>query len=168
MLKPAILYKDIIEKKFAELMYTKSAFYYMGYPHANVLPQIKVDECYYLYAIIDESKRGEDAVVGYLTYFINLYTDSVERFGLISFDKGNYTVTFDTFALLRELVKKHRRVEWHCVGGNPAAKTYDKFCERYHGYKSVHHKCTKDADGNYLDSYTYEILDHGEEHSDTI
>ena len=164
MLKPAILYKDIIEKKFAELMYTKESFYYHGYQHCNVVPVIKPEDCYYMYAIIDDTKEGEDAVVGYLTYYINLYTDSVDRFGLISFDKGNCTVTLDTFGLLQELVKKHRRVEWNCVGGNPVARVYDKFCKKYNGYKSVHHKCTKDNEGNYLDSYTYEILDHGKEH----
>ena len=101
MLKPAILYKTQIEQKFAELMYTEDAFLYNGYSHSCVLPEIKPEEGYYQWAILD----GE-TVVGYLTYFINGYSDSVERFGLISFDKGNLTVTLDTFTELKRLVKE--------------------------------------------------------------
>lgn len=153
MLKPAILYKTQIEQKFAELMYTEDAFLYNGYSHSCVLPEIKPEEGYYQWAILD----GE-TVVGYLTYFINGYSDSVERFGLISFDKGNLTVTLDTFTELKRLVKEHRRVEWGCVGGNPAESAYDKFCAKYNGYKSIRHKCIRDNLGNFRDSYTYEIL----------
>lgn len=156
MLKPAILYKEEIERKFAEIMYTEDAYYYMGYSHANILPEIKPGEGYYQYAVLDGNE-----VVGFLSYYINNYNDSAERFGMISFKKGNLTLTFDAYWLIKDVIKKYRRVEWHCVGGNPVAKVYDKLCEKYNGYKSVHHKCTKDLNGNYRDSYTYEILNHG-------
>ena len=158
-LKPAILYKEELEKLFAQYLYTKEYFYYNGYCGCNSLPNIKPEDNYYEYAIIDN-----DGVVGYITYYINVCTDSVERFGLFSFKGFNMVVGTQTRDLLIDLVKKHRRVEWRCVEGNPASKTYDHFCKRYNGYKGVFHKCLKDDEGNLLDSYTYEILDHGAPH----
>lgn len=67
-------------------------------------------------------------------------------------------VDLDTFTELKRLVKEHRRVEWRCVGGNPAESAYDKFCAKYNGYKSTCHKCVRDNLGNFRDLYTYEIL----------
>lgn len=153
MLKPAILYKEELEKKFAELLYTEDYFYYNGYAHCNDLPTIKPEDSYYQYAIIDKDK-----VVGYLTYYVNMWSDSAERFGMISFNKGNLTVTMDVYAIIKELIKKHRRIEWRCIEGNPVNRIYKKIVEKYNGYISTAHKCCVDNDGNYRDSYTYEIL----------
>lgn len=156
MLKPAILFKDEIQKKFAEIMYSEDAFYYNGYAHCNLPIKIEPDECLYQWAICDDDK-----VVGYMSYRINMYTDSVDRFGLISFDKGNPVVVSDALYRIQQLVKKYRRIEWHCVSGNPAAKVYDKLCKRYNGYKATMHECTRDNDGNFRDSYIYEIFRKG-------
>jgi hypothetical protein len=153
MLKPAILYKEELEKKFAELLYTQDYFYYNGYAHCNDLPTIKTEDCYYQYAILDGDK-----LVGYLTYYVNMWSDSVERFGLISFEKGNLTVSADVFSKIKEMVRRYRRVEWRCIEGNPVNKVYRKLIERYNGYISTAHKCCVDNDGNYLDNYIYEIL----------
>lgn len=162
MLKPAILFKDEIQKKFAEIMYLDDAFYYNGYAHCNLPIKIEPDECLYQLAICDN-----DEVVGYVSYRINMYTDSVDRFGLISFDKGNSTVVKDVLYLIQQLVKKYRRIEWHCVGGNPAARVYDSICERYNGYKATLHKCVRDNDGNFRDSYIYEIFRKGASDNDS-
>lgn len=156
MLKPAILFKDEIQRKFAEIMYSEDAFYYNGYAHCNLPIKIEPDECLYQWAICDN-----DEVVGYMSYRINMYTDSVDRFGLISFDKGNPVVVSDALYQIQQLIKKHRRIEWHCVGGNPAARVYDSICERYNGYKATLHECTRDNDGNFRDSYIYEIFRKG-------
>ena len=72
--------------------------------------------------------------------------------------KGNPILGIDVFHKLEELIKTHHRVEWHVVGNNPVKRHYDKFCKRHNGY--IHHFCetTKDEKGNYIDSYTYEII----------
>lgn len=158
-LKPAVLYVEELQRLFSNYLYTKEYFYYNGYCGCNTLPNFKPEDNYYEWVIIDN-----DIVVGYITYYINVCTDSVERFGLFSFDPGNIVVGSQTKNLLVDLVSKHRRIEWRCVEGNPASRAYDIFCKRYNGYKGVFHKCVKDDDGNLLDSYTYEILDHGAPH----
>ena len=93
-----------------------------------------------------------------LTYRISDYSDTVQSFGLFSFDKGNPLLGRDVFQKLEELVKTHHRVEWCVVGSNPVKRHYDKFCKRHNGYIHHWHETTKDECGNYIDSYTYEII----------
>ena len=154
MLKPALLYTREITRKFTEHLYTTDYFYYCGYYCGSSLPKIAEEDDLYQYAIVDKS----DNVIGFLTYRISDYSDTVQSFGLFSFDKGNPILGIDVFHKLEELIKTHHRVEWHVVGSNPVKRHYDKFCKRHNGY--IHHFCetTKDEKGNYIDSYTYEII----------
>ena len=41
MLKPAILFKDELERKFEEQMYTQDFFYYTGFDGSTFIPEIK-------------------------------------------------------------------------------------------------------------------------------
>lgn len=154
MLKPAILFKEEIESKFAEIMYTRDAFFYNGYCHACEPLQVDSDECAYRYAVVDK----DDNVIGFFSYSYNWYTDSIERFGLISFDKNNVTVVADVLQEMRRLVKTYRRIEWQCVGSNPVNKVYERFCKKYNGHITVHHKCVREINGEFVDSITYEIV----------
>ena len=153
MLKPAILYKDIIERKAYEIMYTDDYFYYIGYAHSCVPIEVKPQEGVYQWAICDE-----DNIIGFISYCLNAYTNSVDRFGLISFDKGNSVLASDVIQLLEKLISEHRRIEWRCIEGNPVSKAYDHFCKRHNGYKAILHKCVIDDFGKYRDTYIYEII----------
>lgn len=153
MLKPARLYKAEIEKLFAEKLYTEDFFYYVGYPQWFRLPEIKDEENLYQWAILDGEK-----VIGYLGYRIDMYTDNVYSFGLLSFDKGNITLAKDVYKKLTELICKHHRVEWRAIQGNPAIRSYTRFCQKcggtIHRFKDV----TKGIDGDYKDEYIFEII----------
>lgn len=153
MLKPAIIYEKELTELFKTILYTDDYFYYCGYGHCHSIPEFKVCDNYYNLAIVDNDK-----VVGYLSYYIDPGTDGVERFGLISFDKGNMTVISDTKKRFEELVKAHKRVEWRCVEGNPVLPVYDKVVQRYNGYKHTLHKATLANDGTIRDCYIYEIV----------
>ena len=155
MLKPAILYEKELTELFKTILYTDDYFYYCGYGHCHSIPEFKVCDNYYNLAIVDDDN---DHVVGYLSYYIDSGTDGVERFGLISFDKGNMTVISDTKKRFEELVKTHKRVEWRCVEGNPVLPVYDKMVQRYNGYKHTLHKATLANDGTIRDCYIYEIV----------
>ena len=157
MLKPALLYTQEITRKFAEHLYTTDYFYYCGYPCGNSLPKIEEKDDLYQYAIVDKN----DDIVGFLTYRINDYSDSVCDFGLFSFDKGNPILGYDLFRKLEELIKKHHRIEWCVVSTNPVKRHYDKFCKHHNGYIHHWHETTKDEYGNYIDSYTCEIVNGG-------
>lgn len=154
MLKPAILYKDILEKKFAEFLYTDDFFWYTGYGGCNELPKLEPRDDDYKYAIVD----SKDNVIGYLAYRIEFTTDTVLNFGLYSFDKGNPLIGKDLFEKMEELVREHRRIEWRMIGGNSVQKHYDKFCDKHNGNRVWLHKVTIDVHGQYHDECIYEIV----------
>lgn len=154
MLKPAILYKDILEKKFAEEAYTEEYFLYSGYGSCNEIPNIKLEDGKYQWAIVDNG----DNVVGYFAYQIQPETDTVLNFGLYSFDKGNILNGKEVFHKMEELIAEHRRIEWRMIGGNPVQRSYDNFCKKHNGTRVVLHNVTKDIHGVYHDEFIYEIL----------
>ena len=154
MLKPAVLYKEQLEKLFTEVIYTDDYLYYNGYAHEHELPKIGLEYGAYQFAIIDPTSND---VVGFLAYRIDTSVDSVYNFGLISFQKGNLTVVNDALHEFKQLVLNHKRVEWRCVEGNPASRLYDVICKKHHGKKYVLHDVCMSLSGKVLDSYLYEI-----------
>ena len=44
MLKPAILYKDQLERKFQENLYTEDYYYYAGYEGCSSVPDITAED----------------------------------------------------------------------------------------------------------------------------
>ena len=154
MLKPALLYKDILEKKFIEYFYTDEYFFYSGCSTCRE-PQIIIhqDNCYQ-WAIVNNKEQ----VIGYLSYTIQVETDTVFNFGLYSFDKGNIIIGKDVFEKMEELIKDHRRIEWRMLAGNPAKRSYDRFCKKHNGNYVHLHKVCKDTHGIYHDEYIYEIV----------
>jgi hypothetical protein len=158
MLGPAILYKNEIEKHFAEVMYSDDYFYYMGYVHGHELPKVEPADNVYQWAIVNK----DNEVIGWFAYRIDPTSDSVYNFGLYSFDKGNVLVGKDVFEKMEELITKHRRVEWRVIEGNPVIRSYDKLCQRHNGHKAVLHKVAKGPDGMYRNEYVYEILSESE------
>lgn len=175
MLKPALLYKDEILKKFAERVYTDDWCYYMSGPDGAMMPKITDDDYHqFQYAIVEPAKEWElagtienpsllpgtpETVIGYFTYRRDTYTDTIQDIGLMSFDKGNILVGLSVLRKMRELVKQHHRVTWSVVENNPAKPIYDKFCKRYGGSIHRFRECAKDTYNKYIDSYTYEIVD---------
>ena len=159
MLKPAIRYKDILLKKFSELIYTDEYYFYAGWPYEFQLPEIGAEECRWQWAIIDASKETEeDSVIGYFSYRVDTISDRISQFGLYSFDPGNIIVGQDVFEKMEELVQDHHSIEWRMIAGNPVKRSYDRFCNKHNGNISVLHDVTKDRKGNYIDEYIYEIV----------
>lgn len=157
MLVPAILYKEEIEKKIAEYIYSDDMLYYTGFlGHNTEIIKTGTDEgnCYQ-YAIIDEDK-----LIGYFTYYIDWHTSCVSSFGLFSFDRGNLTIGFDINRELKKIINTYKihRMEWRMIGGNPVEKHYDKFCEKYGGKKIILTDAVKDRQGNYRNNVIYEII----------
>ena len=153
MLKPAILYKEAIESEFNAQLYTQDFFYYTGYDGATYIPEIKRDDFVFQYAIVDKDK-----LVGYFSYSLNTISDTINNFGLYSFDRGNPVIGRDIIRKMKELVSSHHRVEWRMIGGNPVKRHYDRFCRRYGGNVVKLHESVKTPSGEYADEYIYEII----------
>ena len=156
MLKPAVLYKDQLEKLFAAQLYTENYFMYEGYPYLNELPNLQPAENLFRFAIVDDN--DDTHVIGYFAYRIEGINDSCTSFGIYSFDPGNITNGRDIFNKMEELVAQHHRVEWRMISTNPVKRSYDKFCQKHNGNIVCLHDVTKDLEGNYVDEYIYEII----------
>lgn len=158
MLEPAIAHKDELLSLFTKEIYTEDYFFYVGYPYYFGLPELgdpNAGEQWtnnVRWAIMDKGR-----CIGYFAYKIDTTVDSATQFGLFSFDRGNPVIGFDVFRKMDELVKRHHRIEWRVVEGNPVVRHYDRYCARHNGQKTVLHDVTKDLNGNYLDEYIYEI-----------
>ena len=155
MLVPAVLYKEEIKKKIQSYFYTKDMMYETGCLD-NYIPNI-VDcpgaNCVQL-AVINNNNK----LLGFIVYNVDYYASRASRFGIFSFDRGNPLFGKEIFNELEKLVKRFHRVEWRMVGGNPAERSYDKFCFKHGGNKHVLKDATKDRDGNYIDDIIYEII----------
>lgn len=154
MLIPAITKKVELLEKFSQEIYSEKYFWYCGYPLYHEMPDIKLEDNLFQYAIVNKNNK----IVGFLTYKVDLYMDMVTNFGLYSFGNGDISVGIDTYNKLEELIKQYRRVEWCVVGGNKIKKNYDRFCKRHNGRILEFYDTTRDAKGNYHNTYVYEVL----------
>ena len=153
MLIPAIAKEKELEKLFNYHIYDENMFLYNGFPYCNQIPDLQPAEQTYKWAIVN----NKNEIVGYFTYHIDAYSDTVNWFGLYSF-KTDVAIGIDVYKKMKMLLKQHRRLEWSMVGGNPVEKHYDRFIERYGGRKVALKEAVKDQNGIYHDEYIYEII----------
>ena len=160
MLVPAVLYSQEIEEKTKEFFYTDDMLYWTGSVYSysfevNINSTNKSGEQVFQYAVINENKE----LIGIICYTIDLYASCVYQFGIFSFVRNTMTFAADLVKVLNSLSHYHR-IEWRCVAGNPAEKFYDDICKKYNGRKLILKDCIKDLQGNYYDSYIYEIINN--------
>ena len=156
LLEPAILYKEDIIRKMQERFYTDDMMYETG-GIDNWTPCIAdcPDETTFQYAVVKD-----DEVIGYIGFKIDWYVSCAYNFGMISFDKGNVSFGMALDKVMNMLINDFHlhRIEWRMVGGNPVERSYDRFCEKYHGTKHVLQDVIRDKYGKYHDSIIYEII----------
>ena len=157
MLIPAIKYKEELNEKFVDLLYSEEMYCFSGYNRStpyDVCGADNADVMYpiYEYAIINKSNE----LVGYVKYCIDISTDAVSIMGVISFGE-DLTVAVDVYKLFKQLTE-HRRLEWKAIEGCKAIPAYISLCKKYKGMYFRHYDVFKDASGNFRDSYEFEIL----------
>lgn len=154
MLKPAILYKKEITEKMQEKFYSTDMLYFVGEKGSYSIDIADhTDGGLFQYACLDGDK-----LIGFIGYRVDWSSRSAFNFGLISFDKGNLVLIRDLDNVLQKLVETMHRIEWRCVGGNPAEKAYDHFCRQHNGSKFILHDVITDYNGNYHNCLVYEII----------
>jgi hypothetical protein len=157
MLKPAVLYKEQITKKFQERFYTDDMMYETGC-NENWSPNIPdcPDESTFQFAIVDKA----DHCIGFIGFKVDWYSSCAYNFGIMSFDKGNIIIGRALNEVIDKVINEFKihRIEWRMVGGNPVEKSYDRFCKKYNGNKYVLHDAIKDKYGKYRDNIIYEII----------
>ena len=158
MIKPAILYKEEIERKFKEFYYSDDFMYYTG---TNESFSIEVtDNCSdykYEFAVLSDK---DEHLIGYISYTIDWYSSVANRFGIFSFDRGNPIMGKEVTKIISRLIEEYKlhKIEWRMISGNPVQKSYDALCKKYNGYCHILKDIFKDRMGNYHDDYIYEIF----------
>lgn len=157
MIKPAICYKEELDKALAEYFYTDDMMFYTGCLDSCLLDiKRSGEDGYYQYAVVGK----DNSLIGYIAYRVDYYSSCVYNFGAFSFDRGNPVMGKELFDLLERCVNTYHRVAFMAVEGNPATRGYDKFLARHSdiGRKIMFRDVFKDVRGNYRDTYTYEFV----------
>lgn len=157
MLKPAQLYKDELQKKSIETWYdTKYMFWNGGTGDSQINIHDNNYDCHQFVSV-----DKDDNVIGYITYAVDWAAMSADRFGIISFDKGNVLFAKDVYHAICDLFEKYHmnRIQWFAFVDNPAVKGYRNFIKKHGGVECAHYRqVAKLIDGKLHDSVCFEIL----------
>lgn len=161
MIVPAVLYKEEIEKEFQKLAFTDRLMFYDG-SIENAPHEINLQADWYNQAIINEEKE----LIGYLSYRVDWYAKTVYNFGLINFKGGPAkTITNAVREVIKQILSyKPHRIDFRCVGSNPAKKRYIKICkfiENNYNFKFNYLPMTdaiRTRQGNWVDCIVFELI----------
>ena len=157
MLKPAQLYESELQKKNFETWYNTEYMYWNG-GTGDVQLDIK-DNNYELHQFASVDKY--DNVIGYISYSIDWCAMSADRFGIISFDRGNVLFAKDVYKAICDLFEKYHmnRVSWFAFADNPAIRGYRNFIKKHGGVECAYcRQVARLTDGKLHDSVEFEIL----------
>jgi RimJ/RimL family protein N-acetyltransferase len=157
MLKPAQLYKEQLELKNTKTWYDTDYMYWNGSTgnHNINLP----DNNYEWHCFVSVDK--DENVIGFISYSINWTSVSADRFGIISFDKGNMTFVKDIYEAVCNIFEKYNinRIQWSCFADNPAIRGYRNFIKKHGGREcGYHHQIARLQDGKLHDDVEFEIM----------
>lgn len=157
MLRPAQLYKDRLYTEYVKTWYNPENMFYTGYTGDRV-PEIP-DNNYDSHHFVSVDKNNN--LIGYISYSVDWGSMNADRFGIISFDKGNVEFARDVYKAVCNLFEIYHmnRVSWMAYVDNPAVRGYRNFIKRYGGRECGYHRqIAKLQDGRLHDSVEFEIL----------
>lgn len=157
MLKPAQLYAEELQIKNTEAWYKpENIFWNGGAGDSSVnLPDNNYDS--HCFVSVDKNNQ----VIGYIGYAVDWAAMSADRFGIISFDKGNMEFVRDLYKVICDLFEVYHmnRVSWMAFADNPAIRGYRNFIKKHGGRECGYHRqVAKLQDGRLHDSVEFEIL----------
>lgn len=157
MLKSAQLYEGQLKQKFIESWYDLRNMYYNGWSGTEVpeLPNNNYEQHHFV------SVNSKNEIIGYIAYNVCWISMSADRFGIISFDKGNLEFIKDVKKVIDDLFCKYNmnRLQWSCYVDNPAIRGYRNFIKKYGGRECGYYRqVVKLQDGKLHDSVEFEIL----------
>lgn len=161
LLKPAILYKDEIERKYCEYFYSREMYQVMGCV-TSAIPQIKAsgnDPGFRQFAIVDL----EGNCIGYLHYTIYFDRRLVDAFELLGF-VSTPLIGKALYDELYRLSHIYHLVTFGAVGSNPVIKHYMYACKKLKGSYVVERDVIMDNECNLDDYYRFQILNPDEKY----
>lgn len=164
MLKPAVLYEEVINRRLKSVPYEKEYWYYLN-------NRTCINNC----SLISDNSRVHqfvsvnvktDEVIGFIEYGINPIINRVTYVSAIHFrdkDKNNCDFSFsaDFIQCLMEMFEVYhfRSVEFGANDRNPSINMYDKIIKMTNGVRLYHtRESTITPDGIISGEIGYEIL----------
>jgi hypothetical protein len=130
MIELAYLNQDLLEKKWKSCLTSNLFFYYFHSPAMPYKIEIVNSEWNTIQYV---SKDSENKIIGFFAGYINRTHNFVENLDIINFtEKINVTFTEDLFEFFYLLLikKGFRKIVFHAIKDNPAAKMYERFIIR--------------------------------------
>lgn len=157
MLKPAQLYEQQLQEENLKAWYKpENIFWNGGTGDSRIeLP----DNNYDSHCFVSVDKDGN--VIGYIAYSVDWYAMSADRFGAISYDKGNLLFVKDLYKAICNIFEIYHlnRMSWSCFADNPAIRGYRNFIKKHGGRECGYHRQNaRLQDGRLHDSVEFEIL----------
>ena len=157
MLRPAQLYKDRLYKEYIKTWYDTNYMYYTGWTgdQAPEIPDNNYDSHHFV------SVDKDDNIIGYINYSVNWVSMSADRFGIISFKKGNIEFAKDVYKAICDLFEVYHmnRISWRAYVDNPAIRGYRNFVRKHGGRECGYYRQNaRLQDGKLHDSVEFEIL----------
>lgn len=156
MLKPAIKYKDQLEKLQGEIWFSDKYKYWNSSAYYE---SIQVDDstwCKHQFVSV-----VNDEVIGYIEYNILRVEHNVTSLSIINFSNNKVVFGKDLRRALKDIfeVYKFHKINFSVIIGNPIEQSYDKMIQKYGGrIVGVFKQDAKLIDGQYYDRKFYEIL----------
>lgn len=168
MLKPAILYKDELQRLFKLTWFNDKYKFWWG---SSYFSEFIIEDSSWnsnQFAVISNNK-----VIGYIGYSIDRDANYAHTLSIISFadvlddvdniDKRELTIVFgnDLKTVIKDIFEKYCFIKlcFTVYIGNPVEKQYDKLIKAFNGRIVGIRKCeAKTFDGIYRDQKIYEIL----------
>lgn len=157
MLKPAQAYKDRLYEEYINTWYKHENIFYTGWT-GNSMPELP-DNNYDSHHFVSVDKNGH--LIGYISYSVDWIAMSADRFGIISFDRGNVLFAKDVYKAICDLfgVYNMNRISWCAYVDNPAIRGYRNFIRKHGGRECGYHRqIARLQDGKLHDSVEFEIL----------
>lgn len=157
MLKPAILYKEEIEKIYRHLWFDD---YYKYYNYNTVWGDINIqDKTNDWHEFVSINKDGK--ILGLITYYVVRSIPKAQSLGILSFLPGTSEFGRDVLHAVDDMFTKFNlhKLDFGVVIGNPVEKTYDNLCRRYGGrILCIEKEETRLQDNKLYDVKRYEIM----------
>jgi hypothetical protein len=157
MLKPAILYADLLQGLFIEAVFTDRFKFYSrnsGIDYFIPIYQNSGD----MLQFVSVNNQGE--VIGYFGAKINREIDAAQELAIVNFREINYTFSADLRDFFISLFEKFgvQKATWWAIVGNPAETLYDKVIKAHGGrIVGTFKNDAKLFDGKLYDVKWYEI-----------
>lgn len=158
MLKPAILYKDELNRLEAESCLNPKNKYYSPCRYVNYNITIK-DDSWDSLQMVSVNKNNE--VIGFLEANISQVSNNVNNLDIKNYYDISIEFSRDINLFVKDLLFKYNynKISWFVIIGNPAEKAYDKYILKHGGrIIGIKEDDYRIIDGTLCDVKMYEIM----------